>query len=686
MALRIGVDVGGTFTDVLLFDEEARRTTTAKVPSTPTDSSRAVLLGIARVCAAARVAPSGVDQILHGTTVATNAVLTQSGARVGLVTTRGYRQVLHIARSFVPGGLGAWVIYQPSPPLAPLELTVEADERIGADGGVVTELDEGALRDALAGLAERRIESLTVSLLHAYANDRHERRVREIATEILPGIPVSLSSEVIPEMQEYERTVTTVANAYVRPVVERYLGNLSERVGATSAGVRLDVLRSDGGLAAAEAAARVPVNLLMSGPAGGVAGAIWVARQAGYQDLLTLDMGGTSTDVCMVRGGRAQTRRETTVGDLTVRAPSLDVRTVGAGGGSIAHVPELTGALRVGPESAGADPGPAAYGRGGEAATVTDANVVLGTLPAAARLGGEMALDRKRAEQALAPIAEARGVGIREAAAGIIDVVNETLCGALRLVSVERGLDPRDFALVAFGGAGPLHANALGRLMQAWPVIVPPGPGVLCALGEATTRRRNEASRSLVRAFAELEIGELTAACDALAARAASTLDAAERQAPGAETRLEIDVRYRGQGLVLPVETTREKLVEAGLDAVGEAFDALHEQLFTFSLPAAKEVVNLRAIALGPPPPLDAPHLEAGDGDPRRAVRAREAIFVDGREVLATIYDRSALRAGDTFPGPAIAVEMDATTLVLPGCAARVDDRGNLRITPHPEP
>ena len=404
MAYRVGVDVGGTLTDILLFDEESDRTTTAKVPSTPEDPSIAVLQGIARACEAAELDPGEVGEVMHGTTVATNAVLTRSGARVGLVTTRGYRQVLQIARSFVPGGLGGWVIYEKSEPLAPLELTVEADERIAAGGEVVEPLDENGLRPKLEKLAAAGIEALTVSLINAFANDAHERRVREVAAEVAPGIPVSLSSEVIPEMQEYERTITTVANSYVRPVVERYVQNLERELGANATGgtaPKLQILRSDGGLASAEVAARTPVNLLMSGPAGGVAGAIWVAAQAGYEDLLTFDMGGTSTDVCLVRGARAQLRRDTTVGDLTVRAPSVDVRTVGAGGGSIAHVPELTGALRVGPQSAGANPGPAAYGRGGEAPTVTDANVVLGYLPSQTLLGGDMALDHERADASL---------------------------------------------------------------------------------------------------------------------------------------------------------------------------------------------------------------------------------------------------------------------------------------------
>ncbi len=683
MAYRVGVDVGGTFTDVLLFDEESDRTTTAKVPSTPEDPSVAVLQGIARACEAAGVDPGRVGEVMHGTTVATNAVLTRSGARVGLVTTRGYRQVLQIARSFVPGGLGGWVIYEKSEPLAPLELTVEADERVASGGEVVEPLDEASLRPKLEKLAAAGIEALTVSLVNAFANDVHERRVREVAAEAAPGIPVSLSSEVIPEMQEYERTITTVANSYVRPVVERYMQNLERELGAaaTSGAVpRLQILRSDGGLANADVAARAPVNLLMSGPAGGVAGAIWVAAQAGYQDLLTFDMGGTSTDVCLVRGARAQLRRDTTVGDLTVRAPSVDVRTVGAGGGSIAHVPELTGALRVGPQSAGATPGPAAYGRGGEAPTVTDANVVLGYLPSQTLLGGDMALDRERAEQSLRQIAAARGLSLEQAAAGVVDIVNENMCGALRLVSVEQGHDPRDFALVAFGGAGPLHANALAKLIHAWPVIVPPGPGVLCAYGDATTRRRNEASRSLIRSFAATPVDTLRSMLHELAERAQAPL--AGSGGPGLETQYQVDVRYHGQGLTLPVEFTLDDLDRGDLSAIGSRFDATHEQLFSFSLDEEKELVNLRAVVLGAETALRAPVLEPGDGDAARAKIATQTIYAEGAHHEAAVYDRGALRPGDTVRGPAIAIEMDSTTLVLPRHRARVDERVNLVIEP----
>ncbi|MCS6948197.1 MAG: hydantoinase/oxoprolinase family protein, partial [Steroidobacteraceae bacterium] len=526
MSYRLGVDVGGTFTDLLLVNEKTGTTWSAKVPSTPKDQSIGVLQGLTRVCEKAGISPTEIDHVMHGTTVATNTVLTGTGARCGLVTTKGYKQVLQIARSFVPGGLGGWVIYNKSRPMAPLACTVEADERMSAKGEVVRKLDETALRASLRSLKAQKIEALTVSLINAYANDAHEKRVKQIAQEELPGIPVSLSSEVVPEMQEYERTVTTVANSYVGPRVERYIKNLQDKLNKAAQNVKLHILRSDGGLASASSAAEYPVNLLMSGPAGGVTGALWVALQAGFKNLLTIDVGGTSTDVALIQNGEPRLRRETTVGDVTVRASSVDIRTVGAGGGSIAHVPELTKALRVGPQSAGADPGPAAYNKGGTEPTVTDANIVLGYLPEMQKLGGDMVLDRGLAAKAVQKIADALNLSLKEAALGIYNIVNENMVGALRLVSVEQGYDPRDYALIAFGGAGPLHANALSSLLGSWPSIIPPGPGVLCALGDATTAVRDERARTYVRKFSETSAKEVERILKSLAAEASKALEA----------------------------------------------------------------------------------------------------------------------------------------------------------------
>ncbi len=677
---RLGADVGGTFTDILLIEEASGRSFTAKVPSTPQDSSIGVLNGIERVCDQAGVSLADISHVMHGTTVATNTVLTASGARVGLVTTKGYRQVLQIARSYVPGGLGGWVIFNKSEPLAPLELTIEADERIGAKGEIVQPLDEKALKQSLTALSQRGIEALTVSLMNAYANGAHEERVRQIADGIFPGIPISISSEVVPEMYEYERTETTVVNSYIRPVVSTYIENLEAELNRRMSGMQLHILRSDGGLASAQAAKETPVNLLMSGPAGGVSGAVWMARQAGYTDLLTFDMGGTSTDVALIQNGVAQTRRETRVADVTVRSSSIDVRSVGAGGGSIAYVPELTKALRVGPQSAGAEPGPAAYGLGGTEPTVTDANVVLGYLPASAKLGGDMDMDADRAEAAVETIGKAMGLSTHDSAEGIVKIVNENMFGALRLVSVEQGFDPRDFALVAFGGAGPLHANALGKLMNSWPVIIPPGPGVLCAYGDATTRVRDEASRTFVRRFSETSHAETLGILQELASSAAATLDAEGVARSDQSTVYQVDLRYAGQGMRLTVEVLPEEFETGGLEELGNRFDAMHEQLFTFALETERELYTLRAMVQGSESAAEAQVLASGNGDPSAARYAQSKVYYDGQHHDAIIFDRALLKAGDRVSGPAIVTEMDSTTLVLPGCTGEVDPVGNLLI------
>ncbi len=680
ISYRLGVDVGGTFTDVLLLNEQNGEIHTAKVSSTPSDSSIGVLAGIEKVCANANVALSEITHVMHGTTVATNTVLTGTGAKVGLVTTEGYKQVLQIARSFVPGGLGGWVIYQKSEPMAPLELTIEAQERVGADGTIVKRLDEVSLRESLAALSSQNIEALTVCLINSFTNPLHEERVREISTELLPQIPVSLSSDVIPEMQEYERTVTTVTNSYVRPRVESYIRNLEEELESRMEGVTLNILRSDGGLTSAASAANYPVNLLMSGPAGGVAGAIWVASNAGYKNLLTLDIGGTSTDVALVQDGSAQLRRETTVGDVTVRASSVDVRTVGAGGGSIAHVPELTQALRVGPQSAGAEPGPAAYGNGGIEPTVTDANVVLGYLPSASRLGGDMAIDSSAARSAVKKIANGLDLSVEQAAEGIYNIVNENMFGALRLVSVEQGHDPRDFALIAFGGAGPLHANALGKLMGSWPVIIPPGPGVLCAYGDATTRLRNETSRTLIRRFSSLVEEDLIKEFKKLEKNAEKSFADEETSMTDLETNFQADVRYHGQGLSLTVEVDLQEK-RGVFEAIAVDFDEMHEKLFTFSLPAEKELVNIRAVVLGEKAKVKAQSVRPVS-DISSAKLGSQSIFVDGNTLETEIYRRDGLGSGSVISGPAIVTEMDSTTLILPHHQGLVDDFGNIIITP----
>ncbi len=691
MTYRLGVDVGGTFTDVLLIDERTGLTYRAKTPSTTEDQSVGVLRGIEKVCGEAGIALADITQVLHGTTVATNAILEGKGARVGLVTTRGFRQVLQIARSFVPGGLAGWIIWPKPEPLAALEDTVEATERIGADGSVVIPLDAADIRAKLRALRQADVEALTISLINSYANAAHERQIAAIAAEELPGVPVSVSSTVLPEMREYERTITAVANSYVHPQVSRYIASLAAKLEDGGVRAGLYILRSDGGLASAANAADSPVALLLSGPAGGVAGAAWAAEQVGYRDFLTFDMGGTSTDVALVQDLQPRIGRQTTVGDLKVRATSVDVRTVGAGGGSIAHVPPLTRALRVGPQSAGAVPGPAAYRTGGTEPTVTDANVLLGYLPAELA-GGEITLDAQAARDAVKAVADAMELDSAEAAAaGIVDIVNENMLGALRLVSVQQGFDPRDFALVAFGGAGPLHANALGKLTGAWPVIIPPSPGVLCAYGDATTMVRDEAARTYIRRFDALSDAELLGLLHELAEAAAATVEAQGVPRKEQSVSYHVDLRYHGQGFEITVPAAESDFAGAadgagsgaGLAALAAAFDAEHSRLFSFLLEGNEhELVSARATVSGPRPSVAAVRLPDGGTDPGQARTRVTRIWVGGGHVDAGVYDRTALLAGNVVAGPAVITEMDSTTLVLPGHAATVHPSGSLLIRP----
>src|SRR3954449_2081083 len=484
MAYRLGVDVGGTFTDLFLVDDDRARQWRVKTPPTPRapsrgvptpppglsaaaglapghprDPSDGVLTGVERICAEAGIAPGDLRNLVHGTTVATNAMLEGKGARVGLVTTQGFGQILHLARSQTPGPLAGWIIMiKPDPP-ASLADTREALERMDARGETLVPVDRDQVRGVVEDLIASGVESLTVSLITPYVDGRHEREIAAIVERLYPGFPVTVSSDVLPEFREYERTLTACMNSYVRPTVADYVTRLEGRLHELGTGGELNILRSDAGVMTPREAGRNPVYGVLSGPSGGVAGALHVATRAGFANILTFDMGGTSTDVSLCRDGAPTIGRETTIGQFKIKVPSVDVHTVGAGGGSIAHVPELTRALRVGPESAGADPGPAAYGHGGEAPTVTDANVVVGHLPPRL-IGGGVPLVVDRAKAAVQTIADATGLSLDAAAEGILAITNETMGGALRLVSVQRGHDPRDFALAPVRVGGPLHADA----------------------------------------------------------------------------------------------------------------------------------------------------------------------------------------------------------------------------------
>lgn len=681
MSYRLGVDVGGTFTDLLLFDDKTGTSYKTKVPSTPDDPSRAVVSGTRDICKISGIEASEIEFFLHGTTVATNAVLEGKGAKVGLIVTEGYRQILQIARSYVPGGLAAWIVWPKPEPLAELEATVEVSGRMDAHGNEIRPVDLKQVEKALKSLKKQNVEAITICLMNSYVNGEHELMVAEVAERLFPDLSISISHVILPEMFEYERALTTVANSAVRPVVSKYVSNLETELRKMGMVGQINLLRSDGGLMSAAKSQTAPVNLLMSGPAGGVTGALWVANTAGYKNILTLDVGGTSTDVALIEDSEARLVRNTDVGHLSVRASSLDVKTVGAGGGSIAHVPELTKALRVGPESAGAVPGPACYSKGGEQPTVTDANVVLGYLPEEL-LGGAFKLDRDAAMKAVQKVADALGLDVYKAASGIIDIVNENMFGALRMISVQQGYDPRDFALMGFGGAGSLHSNAVAKLMGAWPVIVPRSPGVLCAVGDATTRSRAETSRSHSKRRSQTNSVEIADVLDQMGDRVREELMKEGAKKRDITVTYQADVRYNGQAFEIPMNIKLTGFAKNGLEKLCDDFNAEHKRMFTFNMDAEHEIVNLRAVALGKELELPAIKIKKGKGNPKAALLRETKVYIDGKMQKAGLYDRSKLCAGNKIPGPAIIIEMDSTALVHADCTAKVDDFGNIIINP----
>jgi len=680
MSNRLGVDVGGTFTDLLLFNEQNGELRLLKTPSTPQDQSIGIMTGISELIAASKIAPNEINALLHGTTVSTNIVLEEKGAKVGLLVTKNFEQVLHLARSQTPGPLAGWMIMEKPDPLADLEVTRGVSERMSAQGDVITPLDENAARQAVQELIDAGVESITVSLLHSYANPDHERRLRNIIEEVDAEISISLSSDILPEFREYERTLVTVMNAYVGPSMRRYLDSFKDKLKAIQFSPHVNIVRSDGGLMSVQQASNSPVHTILSGPAGGVSGAAFLANLAGYENALGFDMGGTSTDVSLIQDGEPLISRQTSLGYYPIKIPSVEVHSVGAGGGSIAHVP-MTGALRVGPESAGAAPGPACYGKGGEQPTVTDANLLLGRLPPRL-LDGQMDLDLKAAEEAVGKIARRLGLDLYQAAQGILDIVNENMFGALRLVSVQKGLDPRDFALVAFGGAGPLHGNAMGILGNCYPVIVPPTPGVLSALGFLYSDVKNEFAQTYVRNVGEADGSQLEEIYGRLGREARGWLREEGIEEGHQELSYQADVRYFRQGYEFALQVNPESMSNGGLADLEARFASTHERLYGFRLDQPVELVNLRAVGSGQVEKVQLPSFELESPDASGAVFEQHQVYFNGGFANANIYDRKLLRAGNHVVGPAIVTQADSTTAIHPGHVGNVDRYLNIMISP----
>lgn len=679
MTLRIGVDTGGTFTDVCAFDEETGRVHVRKVSSTPDDPGRAIVQGVTEILDQIGGREIGeVGYFAHGTTVGTNALLTGRGARTGLITTRGFRDLLELGRGRRPS------MYDPQAdkptPQVPRHLRMEVTERVRHTGAVETPLDEADVRRAVRELREAGVGAIAVCLLYSYLNPDHERRIGEIIREEMPDVYVSLSCDVLPEFREYERLSTVVTNSYVGPVVANYLARLRGVLADRGLTAVPHVTQSNGGVIPFSTAEALPVRLVLSGPSTGVVGAAQICAAAGFEDIITFDMGGTSSDISLVQEGRPKVTAGMELDGRPVRSPMLDIHTVGAGGGSLAWI-DSGNHLRVGPQSAGAFPGPACYGNGTDAA-VTDANVVLRMLNPDYLLNGQMKIDREASVAAVARLAEPLGLSVEETALGILRVVTANMARAIRVVSVQRGYDPRAYALVPFGGAGPLHASRLARELGMKTMVVPEIPGAQSALGLLMTDVKTDFMRTHITRVDESTAADVDEVFDELTERAAAWFVEEEVEEAGRTLRPRLDLRYRGQNFELAVEVPAgHRFARDGVDAVIELFHEAHERVYGYrSEDATVEIVTFRLEASGSAAHVDVRRDEIHASEPEKAIIGTRSTCFDPAEgyVDTPVYDRARLTPGDVVTGPAIVEQMDTTTVLLPSDVCRVDAYRNL--------
>jgi N-methylhydantoinase A len=686
--LRVASDVGGTFTDNLAYDEATKTVTVAKVPTTPENRALGTVRGLLRALELQGRKGADIGYVGHGMTTATNAVIQRTGGRTAFVTNEGFRDLLLIGRQNRPS---LYDIRKTRPePLVRREDCHTVRGRLDRGGHEVTPLDEKGLRDIAARLAADKVEAVAVCLLHAYANPAHERRAKAVLSKYLPGVPVCISTDILAEFREYERGSTVALNAYLLPVMDRYLASLIELLAdpAQGLGVAADVpvmvMEASGGLMTITTAREKPVHTVLSGPAGGVVASAHVAALSGFSEIITLDMGGTSTDISLVLEGRPQVTCEASLQGTPIRIPVIDINAIGAGGGSIAWIDEGD-ALRVGPRSAEAVPGPACYGRGGTEPTVTDANLVLGRLGADSRLGGELALDPEAAARAITDkIAGPLGLDVVAAAAGILRVANATMARGVRVVSVERGHDPRRLTLVPFGGAGPMHGSPLARDLSIPRLLVPPTPGILCALGMLVADLRHDLVQTHLAAHAALSPQEAAVIFEPMLAEARRLLT--EDRVPTDRWRVEMrmEMRYIGQSYELPIPLA--EVNSSALAGVAPAFHAEHARRFGHSDPAAPiEVVSFGVTATGLIDTPELPRPAPGEREPPGAARrgTRRAFFegagaASGAWAECPVWQREALLAGNEIAGPALIEEISATTVLYPGDRAQVDAIGSL--------
>lgn len=684
----IGVDVGGTFTDLVLADTETGAVTIHKVSSTPEDPSIGVADGVGALCDRAGLARAAVDHVLHGTTIATNAALEHKGAECGLITTRGYRDILHIGRHQRPQhySIRQQIPWQATPLVKRRHRHVVSERLVPPKGDVLVPLAEDEVREAARALKAAGITAIAIGFLFSYLNPAHERRAREIVLEEHPDAFVTISSDVAPQFREFERFTTAAMNAFVGPKVRDYVARLGKRLADAGLGADLHIMASNGGVVTPAMVAERPVVTMLSGPAAGVLGGAWAGELSGRRNLITFDVGGTSADIGIVTEGTFSeaTARDTWIAGFPLLTPMIDIHTIGAGGGSIARVDE-GGAFRVGPQSAGARPGPAAYGRGGTEPTVTDAHVVLGRLVPQNFLGGAMSLDVAASERVIDALAARLGLGREAAALGVLTIINANMANAIRSRTVQKGIDPRGHALVAFGGAGPLHGADVAAELGIREVVVPPHPGITSATGLLTSDLKYDALRTAFQASTALDLSRIAADFAAMEAEIAARF-AADSIAPEAtRTARAADMRYAGQGYELRVAIDGGLVDDAMIAVALARFHAAHRAEYGHAFPdAVVEIVNLRVIGIGERPKPAKPAPAPGGSLAAATLRTAPVVFsVDGapRALDTPVLARDRLPLDQPIPGPAIVVQTDTTTVVPPGCTLVADRGGNLIIT-----
>ncbi len=688
--IRVGVDVGGTHTDLVLIDDATGAVAVHKVATTTRDPSQGALAALAELAADTGATLADVGYFMHGTTIATNIVLEHNGAKTGLITTEGFRDILHIARHKRPHNFSLQLeLPWQKHPLVRRNHRATVRERIaGPDGAVLAPLDEDAVRDAARALVAEGVEAIAICFLMSFLNPEHERRARDIVAAEAPGVFVSVSHEVIPQYREYERFSTTCLNAFVGPKTARYLQRLDSELRANGLGSGLHLMQSSGGCATLEGAVARPVTLLMSGPVGGLLGGIWAGATAGFANVISLDVGGTSADIGVAPNGEMQFKHllDTRIGDYHAMVPMAEVDSIGAGGGSIAYV-DSGGQFQVGPRSAGAEPGPACYGKGGTEPAATDCQVVLGRVNPGNFLGGRLKLDPALAQRAIeTKLAKPLDMPVEEAALGALRILTHSMVQAIEVNSVRRGYDPRDFALVAFGGAGPLFACDIARELAIPNVVVPAWPGLTSALGLLTSDIAYDFSRTLMMPLADPDLARLAEAFGALEARARDQLERDGFAAGAIAFVRSADCRYAGQGYELRCAAPAGAIDAKFAAALVASFHAAHRRQYGVDMPAKPvQLVNARVVGLGRIPRLQPSRIAAGGAEPDAASRrgTREVVFDSegrARRFATAIYDRAALKSGNVIAGPAIVEQMDTTTAIPPGLAARVDEFGNLVI------